>query len=107
MSSQDPLTLLRKFIIEKKEIKLREDKLIMGKYEVPLQTPTAWQPRNSEKSYNYKLGDLWLYLINNKAIREEAEPTDYYAQLKQLGSKYNLQVVQVHHRGGLQLLQRK
>jgi len=91
--------------MDKKEIKQKEDKLIMGKYEVPLHTPTAWQPKNSNKFY--KIGDLWLVLENSKAIREDAQTSDYFKQLSTLGKKYNIQLIPPHHHGRLELLSRR
>jgi hypothetical protein len=56
----DPILLLRDYTMHKKKIRQSEQELIFGNIKLPLDTPTAWKPKTSNKQYT--LGRIFLIL---------------------------------------------
>lgn len=95
MTSVDPLTLLRQYITEKKEIIRKGSNLFFGKSCLKLSTPTAWQPQGYNKRYN--LGDLWLFL-HHEVVDPKGRGA-YFSDIRKIKSegKCPIQIVTPTH----------
>lgn len=93
MEKTEPIELLKKYITKNKKIKQEEGNLIFGARRLPMNTPTAWKPKNSEK--RYCLGDLWLFL--KYKLNHDGPLTDYYKEITNLKDTIKIQIVSVPH----------
>lgn len=91
----NPINLLRDYFIQKKPIKVSGTNLVFDKVKLPLDTPTAYKPKNSNKRYN--LGDLWLFLSHQ--LDENKQKSQYYGQIAAFKKekKIQIQIVSVPH----------
>lgn len=60
--NHDPLDLLRRYTMSKREVKLKNEYLYFGENKFRLSTQTVW--KSNETGQNYSLGSLWLLLEN-------------------------------------------
>jgi len=86
VSSVDPISLLREYISSNKLIKYADDHLYFGSSKLPLNTPTAWNPKDTNKLYN--LGDLWLFLDSH--LNPDKYPEGKYYEEQR---RHGLQIV--------------
>jgi len=86
VSSVDPISLLREYISSNKLIKYADEHLYFGSSKLPLNTPTAWNPKDTNKLYN--LGDLWLFLDSH--LNPDKYPEGKYYEEQR---RHGLQIV--------------